>query len=146
MPLRGTRILVVEDDTDCAELTKILLGARGARVTVANNGEDALRLIATDCPDVIISDLMMPGLDGFGLAQAIRRMPECAHVRLIALSALPAESCALRTRGAGFDAHIEKPLTFEKLEDIASGRLFVPSPRYNNGTLSEPRSTSSPSS
>jgi CheY-like chemotaxis protein len=128
--LRGTKMLLVEDEADSAEPAKLLLEFRGALVTVAGNGIEALRSIVQDCPGLIVSDLMMPGLDGFGLARAVRRMPECAHVRLVALSGLPVEETYVRTWSVGFDAQLEKPLTFEKL---AERLLFGNPPGQANG-------------
>jgi CheY-like chemotaxis protein len=88
MPLRGVKILVVEDHPDNRELIGQMLAHRGALVTVAGDGAEALRKVAQECPDLILCDLVMPVMDGYEMAQRVRRMPECAHVRLIALTAL----------------------------------------------------------
>ena len=73
MPLRGLSVLVVEDDRDHRELARDMLTALGARVTVAVNGEEAVkRLIKDGCPDLILCDLRMPVMDGFEFAREVR--------------------------------------------------------------------------
>jgi CheY-like chemotaxis protein len=119
MPLSGVKILVVEDHPDSREVIRQMLAFRGALVTVAADGEEALRKIAEDCPDLILCDLMMPHMDGYELAQRVRRMPEGAHVRLVALTALSDDTAYFKTWSVGYDAHVEKPVTFEKLEALA---------------------------
>ena len=122
--LRGVKILVVEDHPDNRELTRQMLAHLGALVTVAADGAEALREIARECPDLILCDLVMPVLDGYELAQRVRRMPECARVRLVALTALRDTTAWFRTWSVGYDAHLEKPLSFEKLERIADQVLL----------------------
>ena len=124
MPLRGIKVLVVEDDQDHRELARILLTDLGADVTVAANGEEGLRrLIVDGCPDLILCDLRMPGMDGFTFARELREYSPCRHVRLVAFTAVRDPVAYLRTWIAGFDAHLEKPLTPEKLDDL-SARLL----------------------
>jgi twitching motility two-component system response regulator PilH len=65
MPLRGVKILVVEDHRDSRELVRKMLEYRGALVTEAADGDEALRRVAEDCPDLILCDLMMPRMDGY---------------------------------------------------------------------------------
>jgi CheY-like chemotaxis protein len=123
-PLRGVKILVVEDHPDNLELTRQMLALLGAAVTVAADGAEALGKIAEECPDLILCDLVMPVMDGYEMAQRVRRKPECAHVRLIALTALRDSTAWFKTWSVGYDAHLEKPLTFEKLERIAGPALL----------------------
>jgi len=67
-------------------------------------------------------------MDGYEMAQRVRCMPECAHVRLVALTALRDTTAWFETWSVGYDAHLEKPLTFEKLERIA-GQILPGGPR-----------------
>jgi len=122
MPLRGLSVLVVEDDRAHRELAQDMLTALGARVTVATNGEEALaRLIAGGCPDLILCDLRMPLMDGFEFAHVARK--HSRNVRLVALTALRDPVAHIQTWSAGYNAHLEKPLTVEKLEDLAAQLL-----------------------
>ena len=120
MPLRGVSVLVVEDDEDHRELARLMLTELGARVAVAASGEEGLaRLISDDCPDLIICDLRMPIMDGFEFAREVREHSKCSNVRLVALTAMRDPVAYLRTWRAGYDAHLEKPLSPEKLDDLA---------------------------
>src|SRR6266550_5616106 len=124
MPLRGLSVLVVEDDRDHRELARYMLTALGARVTVAANGDEGVKhLITKGCPDLILCDLRMPVMDGFEFAREIRTHSPCGHVRLVALTAIRDPIAYTRTWSAGYDAHLEKPLTLEKLEDVAARLL-----------------------
>jgi two-component system CheB/CheR fusion protein len=123
-PLRGVKILVVEDHPDNLELSRQMLTLLGAAVTVAADGSEALGKVAEECPDLILCDLVMPVMDGYEMAQRVRGMPEYAHVRLIALTALRDSAAWFKTWSVGYDAHLEKPLTFEKLERIAGQALL----------------------
>jgi two-component system CheB/CheR fusion protein len=124
MPLRGLSVLVVEDDRAHRELAQDMLTALGARVTVATNGEEAFALlIAGGCPDLILCDLRMPLMDGFGFAHVARKYSTSRNVRLVALTAIRDPVASLQTWSAGYDAHLEKPLTVEKLEDLAARLL-----------------------
>ena len=124
MPLRGVSVLVVEDDRDHRDLARDMLTALGARVTVAVNGEDGVkRLIADGCPDLVLCDLRMPVMDGFEFAREVRTHSPCRQVRLVALTAIRDPIAYTRTWSAGYDAHLEKPLTVEKLEDLAARLL-----------------------
>jgi CheY-like chemotaxis protein len=106
--LSGVRILVVEDDPDVREATRLFLEAVGARVLTAVDGADALQqLAASDTPDVIVSDLTMPRLDGYALIKRVRR-DRGRYPPAIAVSAL-GNSIQERTVAAGFDAYVAKP-------------------------------------
>ena len=131
-PLRGVKILVVEDYPDSRELSRQMLEGQGAVVSAAADGAEALRKIAEECPELILCDLVMPVMDGYEVARRVRGMPECAHVRLVALTALRDTTAWFKTWSVGYDAHLEKPLTYEKLDRIAAqvllGRQKPPKP------------------
>jgi two-component system CheB/CheR fusion protein len=108
-----------------------MLTALGARVTVVANGEEGVkRLIEDGCPDLILCDLRMSVMDGFEFAREVRTHSPCRHARLVALTAIRDPMAYARTWTAGYDAHLEKPLTLEKLKDLVA-RLF------SGGTSSE---------
>jgi len=101
-----------------------MLTVLDARVTVATNGEEGVkRLIKDGCPDLILCDLRMPVMDGFEFARELCTHSPCRHVRLIALTAIRDPVAYTRTWGAGYDAHLEKPLTLEKLADLTARLL-----------------------
>ena len=123
MPLRGVTVLVVEDDLDNRNLAADILMDLGARVVVAANGRDALKRLADGCPDLILCDLRMPGMDGFAFAREVRTNSKCRHVRMVAVTAIRDPVAYLRTWTSGFDAHLEKPVTRDKLDEIAARLL-----------------------
>lgn len=81
-------VLLVDDDTNALDALKELVGQEGYRVTTAADGRDALRRALADPPDVVISDCMMPHMDGLALMRAMRRKRSLANVPLVLVSAL----------------------------------------------------------
>lgn len=81
------KILVVEDDTDIARNLKELLESEGYQVTVSKNGKEALVSLQTETPNLIILDLMMPIMDGFGFRQIQRSDPRISQIPIIVMSA-----------------------------------------------------------
>lgn len=117
--LEGTLVLVVDGDRESARMTRALLADAGARVRVASDGGDALRQLNGDLPALILCDALMPLTDGLELARHVREQPRLSHLRLVALTAANDESAYFKTWSAGFDGHLEKPLTAEKVERLA---------------------------
>jgi CheY-like chemotaxis protein len=117
--LAGLKILVVDDDADVLYLVRRILTEARAEVSAASNAQSALRNVALARPDLIISDLEMPGCDGYELIQQIRRMPadNGGTTPAIALSAHVREADRAKARAAGFDAHIAKPMRALRLID-----------------------------
>jgi CheY-like chemotaxis protein len=94
-----------------------LLECEGHAVRAASDGEQALRLAAAMRPDVVLLDLGMPHLDGFGVAQQIRSASWGSTIALIALTGFGQQEDRQRTRRAGFDAHLVKPSTLEQIRE-----------------------------
>jgi signal transduction histidine kinase/CheY-like chemotaxis protein len=109
------RVLVVEDNRDSAECLRMLLTLCGYEVTVAHSGTDALECIKLSRPQVVLCDIGLPGIDGYGVARALRQNPETAAVRLLAITGYGHEDDFRRTSDAGFDAHLVKPVKPEEL-------------------------------
>jgi CheY-like chemotaxis protein len=125
-PLRGISVLLIEDHEGIREANMLLLQTLGARVTVAENGAEGFAKILEDCPDLVLCDLTMPVMDGIEFAKKVRRTPECAHVRLVALTSQRDERFYMKAWAAGFDAYLEKPATAEALEALAARFLSGP--------------------
>jgi len=120
--LRGRRVLVVDDNGDAAESLAALLQAYGATVAVACDGADALHTGAVFRPDVIFMDLGMPVLDGWDATRHLRTTEWGAHVLMVALSGWAQAEDRERSRTAGFDHHLAKPIEPEVAVRLASGR------------------------
>lgn len=103
-------ILVVEDDPASLELATYLLECAGYPTLAAANGVEGLQTALRERPDLIVSDLQMPVLDGCGLAQQLRASRAWQRVPLVALSALSMRDDRERALAAGFDAFLPKPL------------------------------------
>jgi CheY-like chemotaxis protein len=114
------RIVLVEDDDDARRLTQEVLAHFGHEVHSAAHGAAGVGLILRLQPDLALVDLGLPGLDGYGVAARVRAEPSAANVRLIAMSGDGQDADLQRSREAGFDAHLVKPVELEALTRILS--------------------------
>ena len=115
--LEGIRVLVVEDEGDAAEYVKRLLEGYGARVVTATSAGEALDAIATMQPDILISDIGLPEIDGYGLLERVRGMEATglASIPAIALTAFARSEDRTRALLAGYQAHLTKPIESNEL-------------------------------
>jgi two-component system CheB/CheR fusion protein len=104
------RVLIVEDNSDIADSLRLLLQVFGHEVWVARTGPDGVRQARARRPDVVLCDIGLPGLDGFGVAAALRRDPATAGARLVAITGYGSEQVRLRCREVGFDRYFTKPV------------------------------------
>jgi len=113
----GSKILVVDDDDDARSLVAHFFTQEGATIAEANSAAAALKLVKSFRPDVLVSDIAMPGGDGYGLMHAVRALGAEAGGRTpaIAVTAHAFASDAARSLAAGFQAHLNKPIDFEEL-------------------------------
>ncbi|WP_246217439.1 response regulator [Paraburkholderia panacisoli] len=116
------RLLLVDDNPDALMSLGMLLELEGHDVTTANNGSDAIRLVAQVRPEVAIIDVGMPDVDGFDVARAVRSDRSLDDIILVALTGYAAESDKSRALAAGFDYHLTKPLSLEKLRHLLVNR------------------------
>jgi two-component system, OmpR family, response regulator len=112
------RVLIVDDNQDAADSLALLLGLRNYEVRVAYNGLDGLRIARDYVPDCVISDISMPGLDGYALARAIRAEPSLAGMKLVALSAYSDDEHVRRVAEAGFDHRLTKAADTQELCEV----------------------------
>jgi PAS domain S-box-containing protein len=109
--LNGMKILVVEDEPDTRDLIHRLLEARRATVIVAATAPEALEQLAVERPDIVISDIGLPDVDGYELIRRIRNSDEpFSNTPAIALTAFARYEDRTRALGAGFNAHVAKPV------------------------------------
>ena len=123
--LNGLQLLVVDDEPDARELLALVLQQEGAFVTTAGSAQEALQVLQTSSPDVLISDIAMPGVSGYVLLGKLREMERQQkrhHVPAIALTAYAREEDRKQALEAGFEMHLSKPIESEKLIDAI---LFV---------------------
>jgi PAS domain S-box-containing protein len=113
LDLKNIRVLLAEDSPDSQELIKHILINHGARVTVANDGAEALETAQNQEFDVILMDIQMPELDGYEVTRRLRK--DNLRIPIIALTAHAMLEERQRTKAAGCDAHVTKPLNFRHL-------------------------------
>ena len=111
------RILVVEDNPDSAEAMLLLLEGFGHEVTVVSDGNEAVEVARRLAPEIILLDIGLPGMDGYEIARRLRGMPETRAARLIAVSGYGQQKDRARSRDAGFDLHLVKPVDPSKLTE-----------------------------
>ena len=114
----GLRILVVDDNEDAAVILGELLELEGHQVVVAFDGFAAMEARRTFTPDVALLDIGLPGMDGWELAQRLRLHSPTQPVRLIAISGYTEQKDKLRSKEAGFDGHLAKPVEMSHLLDL----------------------------
>ena len=115
--LEGLTVLVVEDDEDTREVLKVMLEMCGARVLCAGSARDGLVAFTRDHPQAIVSDIAMPGEDGYWLIGEVRRQlgvpPE--KVPAVAVTAFSGQHPRAAALAAGFQAHLAKPIDPDEL-------------------------------
>ncbi len=118
--LDGVRVLVVDDQPDARELLALVLGRAGAEVSTASSAAEAIELLQTEEVDVLVSDIGMPAVDGYGLIGRVRDMAagRVRHTPSVALTAYASEEDRRRALAAGFDAHISKPIEPTELVSV----------------------------
>lgn len=116
------KILIVEDEESLLKLESILLTTKGYHVRGATTGTAALEVVAEDPPDLVLLDVMLPGIDGFEVCQKIKNAPETCHIPVIFLTAKKTREDEERGHDVGAEAYITKPFksamvmgTIEKL-------------------------------
>ncbi len=106
------RILVVDDETDVVELVRVVLSTKGYEIIPTYNGEDGLKAALTEKPDLIITDLKMPGMSGMEFIKRIRANPEVAGIPILVISSLGSQvdkPDSFWTLGLGSDDFLAKP-------------------------------------
>ena len=108
-------ILYVEDNFENRVLVRRVLMAEGYRVLEADSARQALSVLGTQVPDLILMDINMPGIDGYALTTQIKTIPHMANVPVIAVTANVMKGDRERTLEAGCDGYIQKPVDVDDL-------------------------------
>ncbi len=119
--LAGRRVLVVDDNRDAAESLEMLLRLMGAEVHTAADGQSALEAMRRLRPSVVVLDIGLPDMDGYEVARRARQEPGGGETALIALTGWGEEEDHRRSREAGIDHHLVKPVDFTALEELLRG-------------------------
>jgi CheY-like chemotaxis protein len=105
---------VVEDNPDARDILAVLLRTKGYTVDTADDGREAVELVQNDCPDLILSDINMPNLDGIEMVRILRQHPECDKVPILIMSAYSSGQIDKAIEVGANDA-MAKPLDFDLL-------------------------------
>jgi len=125
-PTTARRILVVDDNQDSATTLAMLLKLSGHEVHTANDGLEAVEAAGTFRPHVVLLDIGLPNLNGYEVARQIREQPWGKDMVLVALTGWGQEESRQKSRDAGFNGHLTKPVDFPSLEKSIAGFASVP--------------------
>lgn len=118
---RWRRVLIVDDNVDAAHSLQIALTLKGHTVQAVHDGPNALRVLETFAPDVILLDIGLPEIDGYEVARRIRASPAGRSVKLLAITGWGQEQDRRRARESGFDRHLTKPVEGTALDALIAG-------------------------
>jgi CheY-like chemotaxis protein len=107
------RILIIEDNPESLELMVYLLNAFGHKPFKAIDGREGLEMMRRERPDLVLCDLQVPGIDGYGVARQVRIDPQLQNLPLVAVTASAMPSDRDKVLAAGFDGYISKPIAPE---------------------------------
>jgi two-component system CheB/CheR fusion protein len=111
-------VLVVDDNVDAAECVGVMLELQGHQVQVAHDGFEAVEAARRDKPDVILLDIGLPGRDGYEVAEILRADPQFAQTKIIAVTGYGKDEDRQRSKAAGMDHHLTKPVAPEDLDHL----------------------------
>ena len=111
-------VLLVEDTEDNRFMMRRLLEMSGYNVIEAMNGEEAVKLAKSECPNLILMDLSLPVIDGLAATRLIRKLPNCHSTPIIAVSAHDTSDFQSEAIDAGCNSYVTKPIDFNELEEM----------------------------
>lgn len=118
----SAKVLIVEDNPDSREMLSFILKYEGYNVFTASDGDEGITQAKTTCPDLIISDLEMPNIDGIELVRTLRHLPEYKKVPILVLSAYDNDSLDQAIQ-VGANEAMRKPFEVESLVKTVKGLL-----------------------
>ena len=126
--MEGTSILIVDDNAQNLKLVRVVLANEGFDVLTASNEEDALQLLLTVTPRLILMDIQLPGMDGLELTRRLKADPATEAIRIVALTAYAMKGDDEKAFAAGCDGYITKPIDVERLPEVVRSYLAERSP------------------
>jgi CheY-like chemotaxis protein len=122
----GEPILVVDDNPIDLKLVRVLLAAEGHEVRTATDAEEALALLGSFEPGLILMDLRLPGMDGLELARRLKASERTRDIRIVAITAHAMRGDEQKAREAGCDGYLSKPIDTRALPGVVAGYLAAP--------------------
>jgi DNA-binding response OmpR family regulator len=111
------RVLIVDDDTNSRQLLAYQISSAGHTVEERSDGEAGLAAVKATPPDLVVLDVMMPAMDGWGVCRRIRALPQIGKLPIIILTARTHQDAAVKSVEAGANVYMEKPWDRKKLID-----------------------------
>jgi signal transduction histidine kinase/CheY-like chemotaxis protein len=115
---RALRVLIVDDNVDAADMLEVLVSSLGHTTQLAHDGPSTIVLAEAFAPDIILMDIGLPSMNGYLVAQELRRREKFARVHIAAVTGWDRPDDRRRAREAGFDSHLAKPVAVAALEDL----------------------------
>lgn len=119
-PPPGDLVLAVDDNPTNLKLLRVLLRGAGYHVATAQDGEEALQLLRSVAPRLILMDIQLPGMDGLELTRRIKADPATRHIRIIAVTAYAMKGDEEKAAAAGCDGYVTKPIDTDRLLGLVS--------------------------
>jgi signal transduction histidine kinase len=116
------RVLIVDDNVDAAEMLAVLCSFYGHTTEIAHDGVKGLEVAQSFVPDIAVLDIGLPSMNGYELARRIRQLPGLSQIRLLAVSGYGQQEDRERSRKAGFDMHLVKPVNVYELNNALLGK------------------------
>jgi len=116
-------ILIVDDNPTNLKLTKVLLVKEGYEVRTVGDAEEALKVLESFKPRLILMDLQLPGMDGLELTKRLKEAPATKDIRIVALTAYAMKGDEEKARAAGCDGYITKPIDTQAFPGVIAGYL-----------------------
>jgi CheY-like chemotaxis protein len=123
------RILVIDDEPDMCRAVRLVLESKGHLVTISHDGYQGWAVARRQRPDLIVLDIMMPVMDGYGVLDMLQEDDRTRAIPTVVISALRASEAAERCRSLGAVAYVEKPFDWDDLIDVVEGVLSMPATR-----------------
>jgi CheY-like chemotaxis protein len=121
--MAGEALLIIDDNATNLKLARVLLAGEGYVVHTANDAEEALTLLETFTPRLILMDLQLPGIDGLELTRRLKADPQRKHIVIIALTAYAMKGDDEKAFAAGCDGYVTKPIDPETLPALVAKHL-----------------------
>lgn len=119
-PPKPAKVLIVDDDLEILNLTRSLLRRRGFDVIEASDGDEAMRQVLENRPDLVILDVMMPGQSGWEVCRSIRETESLKNTGVIMLTGVGQRMNEMTSPLYGADAYLDKPFEFEALDELVT--------------------------
>jgi DNA-binding response OmpR family regulator len=124
----GKRVLIADDEPNIVTALEFLLRRSGYEVSIARNGEAALKLVETQLPDLVLLDVMMPLRSGYDVCQRMRERADWRHIKIIMLTAKGRDVEVNKGLSIGADLYITKPFSTQELVAKINGLLGAGTP------------------